>query len=269
MRSIRTIAFTAVAILSTAFLSAAQTRQNFDRTSNYDVQHYTIRASFDASKKTVFGDTIVTLKPTQADFRRLELDAVDLKFSKVTLEGSNTDLKYKTSGGKVIVDLDRAYAVGQSIAVRFVYTTIAPKKGVYFVDASAEGDSPKHSSQIWSQGEAEEARYWFPSFDFPSDKATTEEYITATADEQVVGNGELIGKSDNADGRVEWHYKMPVPHSTYLVSFVIGKYVRREGQRTATFRLTYYVYPGKRGDRPQSLRQNKGRASRLRRTHRR
>ena len=44
--------------------------------------------------------------------------------------------------------------------------------------------------------------------------------------QDVVGNGEFLGKTDTPDGKETWHYKMPVPHSTYLVSFVIGDYMR-------------------------------------------
>jgi len=119
-----------------------------------------------------------------------------------------------------------------------------PKKGVYFVDAASGNEGTKHSSQIWSQGEPDEARHWFPSFDFPSDKATTEEYITANKGETVIGNGEFVGKASNPDGTETWHYKMPVPHSTYLVSFVIGEYARVD-DKYGDIPLAYYIYPGR------------------------
>src|SRR5438046_632372 len=53
-----------------------------------------------------------------------------------------------------------------------------------------------------------------------------------------------LGKPDNGNGTETWHYKMPVPHSTYLVSFVIGKYVRVE-DKYGDVPLGFYVYPGK------------------------
>jgi aminopeptidase N len=118
------------------------------------------------------------------------------------------------------------------------------KKGVYFVDPLIENGVETRSAQIWTQGEAEEARHWFPSFDFPSDKATTEQYITANAGETVIANGELLEKTTNADGTVTFHYKMSIPHSTYLLSFVIGKYAAA-GDKYGDIPLGYYVYPGK------------------------
>jgi aminopeptidase N len=234
--------------LFAVFSAVAQTpRPTFNRPQTFDAQHYIIRASFDRVNKKVFGDTTVSLKPLKDGFSTVELDAVDLNFQSVKLEPSGIDLKYKTLPGKVIVTLEKAYGPNDLIAIRFKYTA-SPKKGVYFV--SAEHDSrgkELHSDQIWSQGEADEARHWFPSFDFPSDKATAEQYITVEKDETVVGNGELVEKTENGDGpstTVTWHFKMPVPHSTYLISFVIGKYVRVEDKYKDT-PLGFYVYPGK------------------------
>ena len=218
-------------------------RPNFNRPQTFDAQHYIVRASFDQAKGEVFGDTTVILKPLAADFRSVELDAVDLKFESVKLEPSGVDLKYSTSPGKVIVALDKAYGPDDLISIRFKYNTINPKKGVYFVAAVKDANGPGRAAQIWSQGEAEEARYWFPSFDFPSDKATTEEFITAEKGRTVVGNGEFLGKTDAPDGKETWHFKMPIPHSTYLVSFVIGDYTR-VGDTYKNIPLGFYVYPG-------------------------
>lgn len=229
----------AAILLVAAVSSFAQVNQpNFDRAQTFDVQHYILRVAFDRGKKTITGDTTVVLKPLAAGFRTVELDAVDLKFSSVTLGDTDTALPHRTTGEKVVVSLDRTYAQAETVSIRFRYTA-KPAKGIYFVDADKD-----HSAQIWTQGEPDEARHWFPSFDFPSDKATTEQYITAQADETVVGNGEMLGKASNGNGTATWHFKMPVPHSTYLVSFVIGKYAKIE-EKYKDIRLGYYIYPGR------------------------
>ncbi|MGB2752152.1 MAG: M1 family metallopeptidase [Pyrinomonadaceae bacterium] len=240
MRSLRYFSFTAAILFIAAFSSFAQIgKPEFTRPQTFDVRHYSIRASFDRTKKMVLGDTTVSLSPLKADLRTVELDAVDIAFDSVTLDGKPA--QFKTVDGKVIVTLDKGYGPSDVIALQFKYTA-SPKKGVYFVDA--ESGRSAHSAQIWTQGEAEEARHWIPSYDFPSDKATTEEYLNVEKDETVIGNGELIGKESNADGTVTWHYKMPVPHSTYLISFVIGKYVKVEDKH-GDIPLGFYVYPGR------------------------
>lgn len=240
MRSLRYFSFTAAILFIAAFSSFAQIgKREFTRAQTFDVRHYSIRASFDRTNRKVIGDTTVSLSPLKADLRIVELDAVDITFDSVSLDGKPA--QFKTNDGKVVVTLDKGYGPSDVIALRFKYTA-SPKKGVYFVDA--ESGRSAHSAQIWTQGEAEEARYWIPSYDFPSDKATTEQYLTVEKDETVIGNGELIGKEPNTDGTVTWHYKMPVPHSTYLISFVIGKYVRVDDKH-GDIPLGFYVYPGK------------------------
>lgn len=229
------------AVLFTFFSAFAQDRTEFDRQQTFDAQHYTIRVSFDRTKKVIFGDTTITVKPLRPGFQKLELDAVGLSFEKITLDPNGTPLSYKAVGDTVTVTLDRPYSTDEAVSVRFKYSAV-PKKGVYFVEGS-EGEGA-HSSQIWTQGEPDEARHWFPSFDFPGDKATTEEFIVAEKDETVIGNGELIEKSPTSDGKVSWHYKMPVPHSTYLVSFIVGKYVRIN-DKYKDVPLGFYVYPGR------------------------
>lgn len=228
----------AVIMIAAFSVFAQEPSPSFDRPQTFDAQHYTIRASFDRLKKKVFGDTTVTLKPLKAGFKTVELDAVALKFTSVKLAPSGVDLRYKTLRNKVIITLDKEYGPDDLISIRLIYSAL-PKKGVYFVPSR-----PGYTEQIWSQGQPEEARHWFPSFDFPSDKATSEEYITAKKGETVIGNGEFLGKTENADGTFTWHYKMPVPHSTYLVSFVIGKFVKVEDRYNET-PLGFYVYPGK------------------------
>lgn len=236
---------TAAIILLAAFSATAQTpRPNFNRPQTFDAQHYIIRAGFDRANKKVIGDTTVSLKPLSNGFTSVELDAVDLSFQSVKLEPSGADLKYKALQGKVVVSLDKTYSKDELVTIRLRYTA-SPKKGVYFVASQKDSRGNEiHSSQIWTQGEPDEARHWFPSYDFPSDKATTEQFITAEKDETVVGNGELLEKIQNSDGSETWHYKMPVPLPVYLVSFVIGKYVKLE-DKYRNIPLGYYIYPGR------------------------
>ncbi len=235
----------AVIIFVAAFSAIAQTpRPNFNRPQTFDAQHYVIRASFDRTNKKVFGDTTVSLKPLSNGFTTVELDATDLDFQSVRMEPSGVELKHKTSPGKVVVTLDRVYGKDELVTIRLKYAA-TPKKGVYFVAGQNDSrGSEIRSSQIWTQGEPDEARHWFPSFDFPSDKATTEQFITAERGETVIGNGELIEKVANTDGSETWHYRMPVPLPVYLVSFIVGKYVKLE-DKYKNIPLGYYIYPGR------------------------
>ncbi len=228
-------------VLFTIFFSSSLTfaQTKFDRIRTFDVQHYTIKTTFDSQKKTVFGDTTITLKPLKNNLKSVEFDAASLLFTTVKLTNSQ-NLNYQTSDEKVVVELDRNYSINEQISIQFIYSA-KPKKGVYFVDEGKHKGNI-HSSQIWTQGEPEEAHFWFPSYDFPDDKATSEQFITAQKDETVIANGELIEKIENSDATVTWHFKTNFVHSTYLTSFIIGKYVKFE-DKYRDVPLGFYLYP--------------------------
>jgi len=215
----------------------------------YDVQHYLIRSALNYEQKKLTGQTTVTLKPLAAGFFSFELDAAGMEIESVLLDngansGAGQSLNYKLLGEKLIITLDRAYSPAETISVNVKYTVTAPKKGVYFVTELKDKDGKLlHPRQAWTQGEAEENHFWFPSYDYPDDKATTEQYVTVPAGEAVIANGELLDTTDNIDGTKTFHYKMPVPHSTYLTSFVAGDFVKVEG-KYGTVPLGYNVYHG-------------------------
>ncbi len=236
--------FVVILLLFFTFSITAQTpKPSFEPVRTFDVQNYILRISFDRVAKTVFGDTTVQFRPLKNDFKSIELDAAGLDFESVKLETENKDLVYKTSGEKVFITLDKTYSPEDFISLRFKYST-KPKKGVYFVDALTEDGKITRAAQVWTQGEPEEAHHWFPSYDFPDDKATTEQFITAAKGETAIGNGELIEVIENENGTKTFHYKMPVPHSTYLVSFVVGTYTKAS-DTYKNIPLGFYVYPDK------------------------
>ncbi|MBK8149216.1 MAG: hypothetical protein IPK58_13675 [Acidobacteria bacterium] len=239
--------FAAGALLLIALLAAIPAlsqvpKPDFNRVRTIDVENYTIRTSFDRRKKTVNGDTTVTFRPLSDEFRTLELDAVGLRFENVEIVPGGGSLDFRTTPNSVIVTLDRPRGKGEKISVRFKYSA-NPAKGVYFVDSKRDGSKLIRDAQIWTQGEPEETRYWIPSYDFPDDKATTEQFITVDRGETAIANGELVGV--NESGRqTTFHFKMAQPHSIYLTSFVVGKYVKITG-RYKDIPLAFYVYPGK------------------------
>ncbi|MCS6873189.1 MAG: DUF3458 domain-containing protein [Pyrinomonadaceae bacterium] len=212
--------------------------KKFDKKRTYDVQHYKIKIEFDRGKKQVFGDVTIQLKPLEDGFSIVELDAAGLEYRFVGFE-SEVALRYEQKGEKLKIYLDRSYSNKETISIRVVYSC-RPKKGVYFVEAEKRNGYIR-DAQIWTQNEPEEAHHWLPSYDFPDDKATSEQIITVLPDETVIGNGELLSVSES-EGKKTFHYRMNVPHSVYLISFVVGKYVKL-ADFYRDIPLGFYVYP--------------------------
>jgi aminopeptidase N len=61
------------------------------------------------------------------------------------------------------------------------------------------------------------ARFWIPSVDHPSDKATVTWSVTAPAGRTVVANGVLVDRTRFADGRARTRWREPHPIAVYLM----------------------------------------------------
>jgi aminopeptidase N len=207
----------------------------------YDVLHYLIRTRFNVLDKTVIGDETITLKPLLEGFTSLALDASDMKIESVVLSGSNTPLRYRQPPDKLFIELDRPYGPTDSLSLRIQYRA-KPRRGLFFV-AARQGETILKPAQIWTQGEPEDNHRWFPCYDYPDDKATTEQYITTRSNELAISNGALVETTNNADGTRTFHWVMRQPHSTYLTSLVVGDYVRlTDAYKNVS--LEYYTYRG-------------------------
>jgi aminopeptidase N len=209
----------------------------------FDVLNYTIRTRFDVPNKTVIGDETVTFKPLLADFRTLDLDAGAMQIESVALDGSSVPLQWTQPPERLSIKLDRAYQPSETIGIRIKYRA-KPERGLYFIPASRSNFfNSARPAQIWTQGEPEDNHFWFPCYDFPDDKVTSEQYITTPANEIAISNGELIETIDNPDGTRTFHWKMEQLHGSYLISMVVGDYVKLSD----TFNnipIEYYTYPG-------------------------
>lgn len=192
------------------------------RSHDYDVQHYRIEVSFDWAKKSVAGETTIAFRPFKSGFTELELDAGNMTINAVHLgEGQPLKFRYEDNE-KLYVALDRAYDAGSNIAVKVNYSA-TPKKGLTFITPT-ETD-PTKPYQIWSQGETQENHYWFPCYDYPNDKATSELIARVEDRFNVISNGSLLSvRPDPAKKTKTWHWKMDQPFSSYLVSIIVGEY---------------------------------------------
>jgi aminopeptidase N len=209
----------------------------------YDVLHYTISTRFNVPAKTVMGDETISLKPLANGFKTFELDASSMKIEAVMLADSDRTLKWTQPPDKLAITLDRAYEPSETINVRIRYSA-TPQRGLYFIPENrASSAVPSKPAQIWTQGEPEENHYWFPCYDFPDDKATSEQYITTNANEIAISNGTLLETTTNADGTHTFHWKMEQPHASYLTSLIVGNYAKLE-DAYKSIPLEYYTYRG-------------------------
>jgi len=192
------------------------------RSHDYDVRHYRIALSFDWAGKAVIGETTIAFRPFKSGLGEVEFDAGEMTIASVKLAGGEP-LKFRYEDReRLFVTLDRPYPADSDVAVTISYTA-RPTKGLTFITPTKS--EPRRPHQIWSQGETETNHHWFPCYDYPNDKATSE--LIATVDEkyQVISNGELaeVGPGPKP-GTKTWHWRLDIPTSSYLISIIVGDF---------------------------------------------
>ncbi|MGI8469089.1 MAG: M1 family aminopeptidase [Pyrinomonadaceae bacterium] len=223
---------------------------HYIRSHDYDMRNISLDLRFDWNKEQAFGTATLTLAPFAPNLQKINLDAGLMIINSVKLNGKNLTFDYNEKETLLSVNLDRVYKIGEPLTFVVDYRTkgeIVPTTlgfggggGLKFIKPAA--DNPNGRRQIWSQGESDYNRFWFPSYDSPNDFATTE--LTATVEKPlfVVSNGKLIEQKDNGDGTETFHWRIDALHANYLTSIVVGEYSEIKGDY-AGIPVSSYVFP--------------------------
>jgi aminopeptidase N len=97
-----------------------------------------------------------------------------------------------------------------------------PTQGLFFHKPSdAHPDRPL---LLYSQGQGNENRRWFPCYDLPDDRATWTLDVRVPGDLTTVSNGERLAARAHPDGtRTDaWRFTSRAP--TYLISLIVGRF---------------------------------------------
>lgn len=214
-----------LSIIFLLVLNGAIQGQDFGRRErSYDVLHYRIDVRLDETARRVHGVTDVTLRPLRSSIDTVTLDAVNMTIEKVSLIGgdpSPQSLHWRYDSTQLRVALPAPLGHGEQRTLRITYSC-RPLRGLYFIGPDAS--FPDDPRQIWTQGQGEDNRHWFPCYDFPNDKATSEVLMTVDTALQTLSNGALRARRDNGDGTATWHWTQDQPHSSYLVMLAAGRY---------------------------------------------
>ncbi len=215
-----------------------------ERIRTFDVRHVRGDLAVDLAKEEIKGVVTHSVAAIVPGLDALTLDCgAELAVSKVTAgpKGSARDCKFAREGNELVIALDRPYAPDEAFDLAVAYSG-SPKLGLHFVKADA--DDPKRPDCAWTQGEAEETRYWLPCFDYPNEKATSEMVVTVAKPYSVVSNGALVETKENDDGTRTFHWKMDTPHVSYLISLVISDFAVYRDVAAGTLPVEYYVLKG-------------------------
>lgn len=193
------------------------------RRAPFDVEHYALDLELDPERRRLEGTCRLRLWALEAALETVALDLVGLEVEGVR-DSAGRDLAFRqrdTSRGELdgalVVQLARPLGVGEfeELSVRYGGS---PAKGLWFVAERA--GTP---TQVFTQGQCVDARWWFPCFDEPHDRATSELRVTLPAGWTSLAGGALVDSAPLAGGRRRDHWRLAVPHPTYLVTLVAGE----------------------------------------------
>jgi aminopeptidase N len=205
-----------------------------------------IRLEFDVDMKDKIVHGKCTTKLRSFANGPLVFNAVGMKIKSVKADGRR--LKYKYDGEKIEIAIDKI-KYGEETDVTIDYSLVKPTTGVYFIQPDRK--YPKKPQQVWTHSESQDARSWYPCVDAPDAKATTEMLITVPKDFYALSNGSLI-EVRTGRSKKTFHWKMTMPHSTYLVMFAVGRFSEVR-DRWKNVDVLYYCEKGREADIKRSF----------------
>ncbi|WP_349351293.1 MULTISPECIES: M1 family metallopeptidase [unclassified Flagellimonas] len=170
------------------------------------------------------------------DVDSVYLDAVNMDFSKVFIDGKKMDYVY--DGKKMTIKTDLKKGGQHDLSLAYV---AKPKQTVYFLGWD---DAVRNNEQVWTQGQGKYTSHWLPSFDDMTEKVEFDLKITLEQAYTVIANGKLIKKEPlpNSNGYT-WQFDMEKPMSSYLVGFAIGNYNKKTVESSSAIPIELYYEP--------------------------
>lgn len=214
----------------------------------YAMNHIALDLNVDFPGKSVEGVAHLTVTPVNNGLSELDFDADDMVIKEIKLEGDDTPLKFRLEDEKLFISLNEPKPADQSLTLA-IYYRATPRRGLYFI--APDESYPDKVVHVWSQGQDTDNHCWFPCYDAPNQKSTSEMTVTVPADYFVLSNGDMLGVVEG-DGTKTYHWKHDIPHSSYLITLAAGPFVEIMNE-WQDIPVPYYVLPGKEDNAKLSL----------------
>ena len=205
-----------------------------------DVQplHLVLDVRPDFKQRTVAGQAILRFQPLIKPVQEVKLDAVELNVTSVT--STEKIQAYQVTDDKLIITFAAPIPPDKPASVTVSYSA-EPKQGLYF--RTPEMGYKDGDTHLFSQGEEIEARHWYPCFDSPNEKFTSEVTCRVPEGMTVISNGKLISQDkDAATGLIVFHWSQDKPHANYLITLVAG-YLKKLEDKHGNLPLAFYTPP--------------------------
>jgi aminopeptidase N len=208
---------------------------NYAPDNHFMIRHTRLELDIpDMGKSHFDGVETVTIEAVGTARRVLTLDAgPDLRIASVTAGGESLKFEHDRRAHLLDITLGAPLAAGETAELVIAFAAEYPHangKGLTWTPGREGARSETDRwAQVHSQGEPEDNHTWYPCHDFPNQRGTTELLVTVEDGYEVGSNGRLVGTrlgtpAANGTPRTVWHWLQDKPHSSYLVSMVIGHF---------------------------------------------
>ncbi|BAZ03813.1 M1 family metallopeptidase [Calothrix sp. NIES-3974] len=226
-------------------LPGARPHYNPDRPGQ--VKHIFLDLDLDIPHSRYSGTCTITLVPIRDGVKSVTLDAVDLTIGSIQV--NQVPQRYDYDGEKLTIYLETATEINVPLEIAIAYSNQNPQRGIYFIHPDPY--YPHKPVQVWTQGEDEDSRFWFPCFDYPGQLSTSEIRVCVPQDFMAVSNGELIKTEELAEKKI-YHWLQKEVHPTYLMTLTVGRFSEiRDAWHDKP--VTYYVEKGREADAKRSM----------------
>ncbi|MGI8605336.1 MAG: M1 family aminopeptidase [Verrucomicrobiales bacterium] len=222
--------------------------RKYARDRRIDIHHLKLDVTPDFARRTISGTATLIFAPIARPLARLELDAVDLTVETVQAGGTEISDREQTDE-KLILTFTPPIVAGKitTLAVRY---RAQPERGLYF--RTPEMGYKPGDTQVWSQGEAELHRFWFPCYDYPNERFSSEVICHVPDGMDVISNGRLLSQEKDAAGLNAWHWRQDKPHVNYLVALAAGHF-HKIVDKAGDLPLALYVPPSDKNEAPNAF----------------
>ncbi|CCI26674.1 Aminopeptidase [Microcystis aeruginosa PCC 9809] len=225
-------------------LPGAKPHYNPDRPGQ--VNHIFLDLIIDIPQQSFQGSCQITLTPIRQGISSLTLDAVDLNINSVFIEGISQPFDYDRS--LLTIHLLQP-TTDKPIILTINYQVKQPQRGLYFI--GPDEYYPDKPMQVWTQGEDEDSRFWFPCFDYPGQLTTSEIRVKIPQPYIAISNGELISVATVGEDRI-YHWSQKQIHPTYLMTLAVGDFAELCDSWNGV-PVTYYVEKGREEEGQRSM----------------
>lgn len=215
-------------------LAPRGTEYRATKTVTYDILHTDLDLGFDYQNQFVLGKALLDITPYFYPIEEITLDAVGFEIKEIKVQ--NAIIKNYTYDGKSLtVPLGKVYKKGDKFQVFIDYIAkpsqnqsienfgaITSDNGLFFIDPL--GTDPDKPTQIWSQGETENNKRWFPTFDKPTERFTQSIKLTVPDMYKTLSNGKLKESIKLPNNMRRDHWVQEKPHAVYLTMVAVGEW---------------------------------------------